>query len=147
MSETRFNQTVALYWKNIYIYISEYWHTLKLLSQKMYFKTFIPNKKRFWQISINKKSSISSHSQPITAKRLLRFSTRSDPAKWLLIFSIIRSQPIDYQLFHSSKVSKQPSMVWNKITIVHCQAVTQTSVLIRCQILILTLTLILVQLL
>ena len=60
-------------------------------------------------------------------------------------------QAYDYQLFYSFKVSKQPSMTQNKITvnknvtIIQCQILTQTLTLIQCQIL--TLTLILVQLL
>ena len=66
MSETRFNQTVALCLKKKNF--SEHGYTSKLLSQKIHFKTPTPNKKKILTDKYNKKSSISSHAQLLTAK-------------------------------------------------------------------------------
>ena len=102
------------------------------------------NKKMFWQISINKKSSI---------KNLRNNQVQVLTAKWLLSFWLVWSQQNDYQLFNSFKVSKQPSMAQNKInvnknvTIIQCQILTQTLTLIQCQFLPLSLNLILIKLL
>ena len=102
------------------------------------------NKKMFWQISINKKSSI---------KNLRNNQVQVLTAKWLLSFWLVWSQQNHYQLFYSFKVSKQPSMAQNKInvnknfTIIQCQILTQTLILIQCQFLPLSLNLILIKLL